>query len=113
MGERKAREYLADMGYSILETNFHTRRGEIDIVARQGDEIVFVEVKSAGSPSFGDPLGWVPAWKQERIVRASVVYLSLKGLHGAPVRYDVITVDRMGSVNHVQDAFRPQAAFRV
>jgi len=112
-GEIAARGYLVDHGFAILHTNYRTRRGEIDIVARQGGEIVFVEVKSAGSASFGDPLGWVPRWKQDRIVHASCVYLVRNGMEGAPVRYDVIAVDPSGAVNHVRDAFRPQTPFRV
>ncbi len=108
-GERRAREYLVSRGYRILDENFRTRRGEIDIVASNGREVVFVEVKSAGSVSFGDPLCWVPRWKQERIALASAVYLSRKRMDDTPVRFDVIAVGPSGAVRHVQDAFRPQS----
>lgn len=111
IGEEIARKYLREYGVVILETNFHIRSGEIDIIAREGEEIVFVEVKSATGNSFGNPLGWVPLWKQNRIIMTSLVYLKKKGLVHAPMRYDVITVDQNGKVLHVRDAFRPTGSF--
>lgn len=111
IGEEVARRYLRDNGFTILDANFHARRGEVDIIARECGEIVFVEVKSAGRTSFGDPLGWIPAWKQNRIILASLAYLCRKGLADAPMRFDVITVDGDGKVTHVRDAFRAAAPF--
>jgi len=110
-GELQARRHLVSEGFKILEENYRTRRGEIDIVARDREEIVFVEVKAARSRSFGDPIGWVPRWKQDRIVMASLVYLSRMKMAGSPVRFDVIAVDPSGALRHVRDAFRPSKAF--
>lgn len=107
IGEEIARRYLRDKGFTILDANFHARPGEIDIIAREGEEIVFVEVKAAMGRTFGNPLGWVPQWKQRRIILASLAYVSRKGLSHAPMRFDVITVDPERKVSHVRDAFRP------
>jgi len=112
-GEETARKYLQHQGYAILDANFHARSGEIDIIARDDATIVFIEVKSATKDSFGDPLGWIPLWKQRRIIRASLAYLKLKGMIEAPMRYDVITVDRSRKVFHVRDAFRSADPFFV
>lgn len=111
IGEEIARNYLNDKGFTILETNFRVRSGEIDIIARERGEIVFVEVKFAGGGTFGDPLGWVPPWKQRNIIRASLAYLNRKGLAEAPMRFDVITIDHDRKVLHVRDAFRTNALF--
>ena len=106
-GEELAGRYLKALGYSILDRNFRAKTGEIDIVARDRDTIVFVEVKTAASTAFGDPLGWVLPRKQLRIARTSIVYLGRHGLHGSPVRYDVVAIGPARSVSHVKDAFSP------
>jgi len=111
IGEEIARKYLRDNGYTILNTNFHARSGEIDIIARDRAEIVFVEVKSATGTAFGDPMGWVPRWKRNRIILASLTYLKGKGLLDAPMRFDVITIDQDRKVCHVRDAFRAEGPF--
>jgi putative endonuclease len=108
-GEETARRYLQARGYHILVSNFRARTGEIDIIMKDRDEIVFVEVKSARSDTFGNPAEWVSAFKQRRIIRTSLVYVQAKGLTACPMRYDVITVDPDRKVSHVRDAFRYQA----
>jgi putative endonuclease len=110
-GEELARKYLKREGLKILDVNFHARMGEIDIIARDRDTIVFVEVKSAGGPAFGDPATWIPPRKQKRIIQASLVYVMAKGLAVAPVRFDIITVNPDKKVFHVRDAFRPDDTF--
>lgn len=111
-GEELARKYLKAEGFKILDVNFHARMGEIDIIAQDKNTIVFVEVKSAAHTSFGDPLNWIPVWKQERIIKASLAYLKSKGLTNSLMRYDVITVEPNRKVfSHVRDAFRPGNSF--
>jgi putative endonuclease len=110
-GEELAREYLKAEGFKILDVNFHARMGEIDIIAQDKNTIVFVEVKSATHTSFGDPMNWIPVWKQERIIKASLAYLKSKGLINSLMRYDVITVEPDKKVLHVKDAFRPISPF--
>jgi len=110
-GEEVARKYLKREGLKILDVNFHARMGEIDIIARDKDTIVFVEVKSAGGGAFGDPVSWIPPRKQMRIIKASLVYTKMRGLDTAPVRFDIITIDPDRKVSHVRDAFRPDDTF--
>ena len=100
--------HLRRKGYRILKRNFHTRRGEIDIVARQGDQIVFVEVKTARGKSYGAPREWVDPRKQARIIYAAVVYLALKRIQDADCRFDVIAIELNRDrprLTHVINAF--------
>jgi putative endonuclease len=114
VGEEIAKKYLRHEGFTILTANFHAFSGEIDIIAREDEMIVFIEVKSTTKDTmFGDPLQWIPVWKQQRIIRASLVYLKTKGMIEAPMRFDVITIDKNRKVFHVRDAFRVSNPFSV
>lgn len=112
-GENIVREYLKRQGMKILEVNFRVKSGEIDIIAREKDTLVFIEVKSATNLEFGNPLSWVTPRKQRRIIRVSQWYLLQKGMDQASVRYDVVSVDPDRKVCHVRDAFRPAPEFSV
>lgn len=112
LGEEIARRYLRQEGLKILDANYHAASSEIDIIAQEEAMIVFVEVKSTTRETpFGDPIGWIPVWKQNRIIRASLAYVKSKGLTGMPMRYDVITVNQYKKVCHVRDAFRVADTF--
>ena len=113
IGEDIARKYLRHEGYAILDANFKIRMGEIDIIAKEDETIIFVEVKSATRNTFGNPIDWIPVWKQQRIIRASMAYLQRKRMMEVPIRYDVITVDQNKKVFHVRDAFRSPGPFTV
>lgn len=114
IGEEIARQYLRHEGFTILAANFHACSGEIDIIAKEDKMIVFVEVKSTTKDTaFGDPLQWIPVWKQQRIIRASLAYLKTKGMIEALMRFDVITIDQNKKVFHVRDAFRVSNPFSV
>ena len=91
-GEKLACEELVRQGYAVLATRYRTRVGEIDIVARDGDTLVFVEVKTRTTEDFGIPAEAVTWRKQRRIVTMARWYLSEKGLHGTLCRFDVVTV---------------------
>jgi putative endonuclease len=106
-GEEIARKFLKKKGYKVLDVNYHIRMGEIDIIALDRDTLVFVEVKSATNPRFGDPVGWIPLRKQQRIIRVSQAYMTSHHLYNSPARFDVVAIDHTGRVNHVEDAFRP------
>ena len=114
IGEEIARQYLRHEGFTILTANFHACSGEIDIIAKEDKMIVFVEVKSTTKDTaFGDPLQWIPVWKQQRIIRASLAYLKTRGMIEALMRFDVITIDQNKKVFHVRDAFRVSNPFSV
>ncbi|MGQ9525096.1 MAG: YraN family protein [Armatimonadota bacterium] len=91
-GERLALSCLASAGYTVLQTNFRCRFGEIDIVARDGDCIVFVEVRTRRGATVTCPAESIGPRKQERLVRAAAVYLSQHNLWEKPCRFDVVEV---------------------
>ena len=107
-GEERAAEYLRRRGYLILERNYQTREGEIDIVAQQGDVLVFVEVKTARSLSFGHPQGWVSCRKRAHLVRAALAYMAEIGDLETNCRFDVIAIVMSAKkikLTHIPDAF--------
>lgn len=107
-GEEIAAAYLQRRGYVILAKNYRKRFGEIDIVAAEGDTLVFVEVKTRTSAAFGSPLEAVDGRKQRRMAKAALAYLSAGNLHGRPARFDVVAVRlQQGGpqIEHVRNAF--------
>ncbi|HXH24483.1 MAG TPA: YraN family protein [Vicinamibacterales bacterium] len=107
-GEDLACRELQRRGYSILDRRYRTRFGEIDIVARDGDVTVFVEVKTRTGDDFGGAAAGVTGWKQRRIAQMAADYLVRHGLHDRPCRFDVVAVDLAGGrprVEVYQDAF--------
>jgi len=91
-GEGLVAKYLINKGYEILERNFATKLGEIDIIARQVNEIVFVEVKTKRDGSFSDPWVNVNKTKMAKIWRVGQVFLKKNKLEDEPVRIDVVSV---------------------
>jgi putative endonuclease len=104
--EQSAAEALRVQGYQVLEQRFRYRRTDVDIVARRGAVIVFVEVKSRSDGRYGQASEAVTARKQASVVRAASVWLSRHGRAWDAVRFDVITVSE-GKLEWLQDAFRP------
>jgi putative endonuclease len=96
-GEDLAVEELERRGYSILARRYRTARGEIDIVARDGDTIVFVEVKTRVTGEFGTAAEAVTPWKQKRLVSMGVDYLARNRLTNKPCRFDVVAIDDFGT----------------
>ena len=91
-GEDLAAAALKQQGYKILERNYVTPLGEIDLIARQGKVLVVVEVKTRKSTRFGSPQEAVSVTKQGRLRRLAEYYLKAKRLTGSPVRFDVVAV---------------------
>ena len=104
-GETLAEKYLKKQGYKILQKNFVAPHGEIDIVAKDGDYIVFVEVKRRKSKAFGLPFEEVDARKQRKIVQCAKFYLAKNNLYGVKVRFDVVGI-LQEDVSLIKDAFR-------
>ena len=103
-GENIAAEYLKKQGYRILERNYSTKVGELDIIAQDRDTIVFVEVKARENANFGQPIESITPQKVRHIIRTAQWYLSAKRKFNSPCRFDVIEVLR-GEVAHVKNAF--------
>jgi len=113
-GEQIAINYLQNWGYRILERNYRNRLGEIDIIARQGRDLVFIEVKTRSDNLFGSPFDSVTAAKQRQLSKVALEYLSKHNWLDHPARFDVVGVRLMGKnetilqdarVDIVQNAF--------
>ncbi len=91
--ERLAAEFLKRTGYRILETNYRSKLGEIDIIAREKGTIVFVEVKARNTSRFGSPKGAVTPAKQRKISMAALDYLKRSGQTEVSARFDVVAID--------------------
>ena len=92
-GEDLAAAELARRGYAILERRYRTRFGEIDIIARDGPALVFVEVKARATRAFGGAAAAVTPIKQRRVRQMAVDYLARRRLAGSPCRFDVVAID--------------------
>jgi putative endonuclease len=92
-GEQKACEYLKNCGYQILEQNFRCKVGEVDIIARDGDYLVFAEVKYRKSMSLGMPQEAVDFKKQKKISATAGYYMMIKNMReNVSIRFDVVSV---------------------
>ena len=101
-GEDLACAELRRLGYAILARRYRTRYGEIDIVARHDEAIVFVEVKARTRDEFGGGAAAVTAWKQRRIGRMAADFLARRHLFDCPCRFDVVTVEWCGGRPQVE-----------
>jgi putative endonuclease len=110
LGEELACNELEKRGYVILARRYRTRAGELDIVAKEREYVVFVEVKARQDGSFGDPEEAVTPQKQHRLVWMATDYLSRNNLHDVPCRFDVVGINTSTTpptVTVLPDAFRP------
>jgi putative endonuclease len=109
IGEETAVAYLKQKGYLIVERNYRKRFGEIDIVAQDGEVVVFVEVKTRRSVRFGSPFEAVDRRKQKKMTRVALAYLNSHKLFDRSARFDVVAVmlhkESGSEVEIVQDAF--------
>lgn len=101
--EEIAARFLRSRGYRLVLRNYRARFGEIDIIARDGDTLCFVEVRSKNAPGF-DPAESIDARKRRRIGRAAVQYLKENGLLEHPARFDVVCI-RGGAGELIKNAF--------
>lgn len=92
IGEDLAEKYLVEKDYYILARNYHSRFGEIDIIASDGKNLVFVEVKTRTQNQFGSPLEAITQGKISKMVKTSQFYLAQRNLHGQSYRFDAIEV---------------------
>jgi putative endonuclease len=95
-GEDAAAAYLERIGLQIVERNWRTSRGEIDLVALDGEELVLCEVKTRRTSSRGTPEEAVSLAKQRRLVRLAEAYIAAAGVRPCAVRFDVISIRVLG-----------------
>jgi putative endonuclease len=107
-GEGVAVDYLKKRGYKIVERNFRFDRAEVDVIAKDRDVLVFVEVKTRRGGSLGEPEDAITFRKRDQIRKAAEGYLFEHQLAEAECRFDVITIKRSGkdsTVSHFRDVF--------
>ncbi|MCL2235648.1 MAG: YraN family protein [Defluviitaleaceae bacterium] len=109
-GENTALGFLESKGYRILSTNYKANGGEIDIIAKDGEYIVFVEVKYRRGNAFGDGFDAITPAKVRRIIKTAKVYLHKQNLWEAPCRFDIIEIfgHEQLEIDHVENAFWEQ-----
>ncbi|MBK9108941.1 MAG: YraN family protein [Saprospiraceae bacterium] len=107
-GEDLANKYLLEIGYEIIIRNWRYRRSEIDIIAKHGEILVFVEVKTRSSSAFGEPESFVSSRKEWMMQEAAAAYMVEKN-HYWEIRFDVIGIlfDANGTyeLKHYKDVF--------
>lgn len=110
MGERVAVEYLLEKNYQILETNWVCGHKEVDVIAKDGDTIVFVEVKTRRSTYLVEPEATVDVFKQRHLIWAANSYVN-RFQYDNDVRFDIISIvidkNDEKKIEHIEDAFYP------
>lgn len=106
-GEDRAAQFLVKRGHRILERNYRTRSGEIDLITLHEGTVVFVEVKTRTSDAYGAPELAVNAQKQGRMIKAALGYIKYKKLYQVPCRFDVVSISPSARqpVELIQNAF--------
>jgi putative endonuclease len=106
-GEDQSADWLRKQGMKVVARNMRTPVGEIDIIARRGDTLIFIEVKTRKSNAFGTPQEAVGPRKQRQIIRAAQWYLVAEKIRGLHLRFDVIAVlyGDPPIIEHIADAF--------
>jgi putative endonuclease len=109
-GERLAAEHLERAGWTILARNFRLGHREVDLVARRGEVVAFVEVKTRAGLGYGHPLEAITALKRREIQRVAQIWVERHGREGDVYRYDAVAVLILAGgepqIEHVEDAWR-------
>lgn len=106
--EREARSYLEREGLDHIASNVRCKRGELDLVMRDGDTLVFIEVRFRASSRFGGAAASVDPRKQTRLATAAAHYLQ-RHPTALPCRFDVIAIDGSGAIQWIRHAFAASA----
>lgn len=102
--ERRAAAYLEGKGLTLIERNFRCKMGEIDLIMRDREHLVFVEVRFRKQNDYGLPVATVGARKQSKLIKSAQFYLNLTGLD-LPCRFDVLGITGSGRPDWIKDAF--------
>ncbi len=109
-GEDLAETYLKQKGFTILERNYRTKIGEIDIIAKENTTVVFIEVKARSSSAYGSPKSAVDYRKQKKISMIASQYLKQNRTRNQRSRFDVVSVKQApnepAEIEHVVNAFQ-------
>jgi putative endonuclease len=106
-GERRAERFLRRQGLRTVSRNWHCRQGEIDLIMRDGETLVFVEVRLRTPHGFGDGADSVDAFKQQRLAQAASLYLARhRAWEDRPCRFDVVSIEGdTDTIGWIRDAF--------
>lgn len=107
-GEELAANYLVKKGYQIIQRNYYTRYGELDIISKKDNILIFVEVKTRTSTSFGLPEESVTKVKMDHLRKAALIYLNNLNQGFREIRFDVIAIlikDNHEEITHIENAF--------
>ena len=110
IGENYAVKYLKKKRYKIIERNFRSKTGEVDIICSKKDTLVFVEVKARSNSRFGTPAEAVNYYKQKKIILCTKYYLMKHKISNMNIRFDVIEIFldnnyKLLDINHIENAF--------
>jgi len=109
-GEAMAKEHLLEQGYEILNQNWTHGKAEVDLVARQHNQLIFVEVKTRTGNRYGEPQDFVDDRKQKLLASAADEYIYQAG-HEGEIRFDIIAIlfnaQKEFTLTHIEDAFWP------
>jgi putative endonuclease len=103
-GELLAKKFLEEKAYIILHSNWRYKRSEIDIIAKDKNNIVFIEVKARNSNLFGNPEDFVNDNKIKKMREAADAYIEQYDWHGE-LRFDIIAIEKDNKITHFKDAF--------
>ena len=114
LGEEAAALALRKKGYKIIEKNYRSKMGEIDIIAKDGEYTCFVEVRLRKNNSFGSPADSINEGKRQRIIKTAQLYAVEKGIFDTPMRFDVVLINAVAEekslknvhLEIIKDAFR-------
>lgn len=105
-GEKTARAFLEKKGLKFIEANFRAMRCEVDLIMRDRETVVFIEVKARSSSLYGFGREAVTLAKQRNIIKAATAYAAMHGLMDKSLRFDVVEVDlTTGHAEHIKNAF--------
>ena len=106
-GESITEKYLRGKNYEIIEKNYYCRQGEIDIIAKDKEELVFIEVKTRTNKNYGEPIDAVTYYKRKHLFKTIEYYLYIKKLENSFVRIDIIEILKKENkfyIRHIKNA---------
>jgi putative endonuclease len=113
-GESLAEDYIKRKGYKIIQRNYRCRLGEIDIIAKDDDTIVFIEVRTKQNENFGSPQDSVTSTKINKISKTALRFIQEKNLSGYSYRFDFIAItfsQGKPNIEHIENAFMPSGRY--
>lgn len=113
-GEAQAEKFLKKAGLKIIARNVHVGYDELDLIAQQGETLVFVEVKTRSSEAFGRPAAAVNRAKRKKLSRAAIHFLKKRKLRPPYIRFDIVEViGEKPEIRHIQNAFQLEGGYRI